>query len=88
MENPENDQEKELRAKKAAMWPQLMEVGVDFAAYLAVPLLAFIFAGKWLDARYHHKNLFTIIGLFVALALSWYLIFKKIKSIKDIMDKK
>ncbi|MDR3642954.1 MAG: AtpZ/AtpI family protein [Candidatus Doudnabacteria bacterium] len=88
MENQEKDSQQETKARKAAMWPQLMEIGIDFAAYLAVPLLAFIFAGKWLDARTHHSKLFVIIGLFTALALSWFLIFKKIKAIKDVMDKK
>jgi hypothetical protein len=86
MENPEKIKEQELKAKKAAVWSQLMEIGLDFAVYLALPLIAFIYAGKWLDTKYHHK-FFVIIGLFVALALSWYLIYKKIKAVKDLMDK-
>jgi Putative F0F1-ATPase subunit Ca2+/Mg2+ transporter len=87
MENQEKDNQQEIKDRKAAVWSQLMEIGLDFAAYLAVPLLVFIYAGKWLDARYNH-HFFVIIGIFVALALSWYLIFKKIKAIKDLMDKK
>ena len=90
MENQENSQketQQEIKAKKAAVWSQLMEIGIDFAAYLAVPLLAFVYAGKWLDVKYHRHDLLVIIGLFLALALSWYLIFKKIKAIKDVMDK-
>ena len=88
METPKNESQQETNAKKAVIWSQLMEIGIDFAAYLAVPLLAFIFAGKWLDARYHKHQVFVIIGLFLALALSWYLIFKKIKAIKDVIDRK
>ena len=87
MNIPENQDQKEIKAQKAEMWFQLMGIGIDFAAYLAVPLLAFVYAGKWLDVKYHRHDLFVIIGLFLALALSWYLIFKKIKAIKDVMDK-
>jgi positive regulator of sigma E activity len=87
MENRQKESEAEIKASKAAVWSQLMEIGIDFAAYLAIPLLVFIYAGKWLDTRYNH-HFFVIIGIFVALALSWYLIFKKIKAIKDLMDKK
>jgi hypothetical protein len=85
--NPEQDSRQESKAQKAAVWSQLLEIGIDFAAYLAVPLLVFIYAGRWLDARYHH-HFFVIIGIFVALGLSSYLIFKKIKAIKDLMDRK
>lgn len=84
MENQLPENEKETKARKAALWSQMMEIGFDFAAYLAVPLLAFIYGGKWLDARYHHK-FFVIIGIFLALGLSSYLIYKKIKNIKELM---
>lgn len=76
--------QQETKAKKAALWSQLMEIGLDFALYLAIPLFAFIYAGKWLDARYHHK-FFVIIGIFIALGLSSYLIYKKIRDIKILM---
>ncbi len=97
MDNPEKEKEQEIkarpepseryRASKAAIWSQLMEIGLDFALYLAIPLFAFIYAGKWLDAKYNHK-FFVIIGIFLALGLSSYLIYKKVKSVKDLMDKK
>jgi Putative F0F1-ATPase subunit Ca2+/Mg2+ transporter len=86
MENGQKDSKQEIKAKKAALWSQLIEIGLDFALYLAIPLFAFIYAGKWLDAKYNHKY-FVIIGIFLALGLSFYLIYKKIKAIKDLMDK-
>lgn len=82
---PKNEQE--IKAQKAAVWSQLGEIGLDFALYLAIPLFVFIYGGKWLDVRYHHK-FFVIIGIFVALGLSSYLIYKKIKNVKDLMDNK
>jgi hypothetical protein len=87
MENPEKKNEQDVKARKAAVWSQLIEIGIDFALYIAIPLFAFIYAGKWLDAKYQHK-FFVIIGIFLALGFSSYLIYKKIKSIKDLMDKK
>ena len=57
---------------------------VDFAFYLAIPLLCFIYAGKWLDKRTNH-HFFVLIGILLALALSSYLIYRKIKEIKDLM---
>jgi hypothetical protein len=86
MENPEKEKQQEIKARKAVMWSQLIEIGLNFALYLAIPLFAFIYAGKWLDAKYNHKY-FVIIGIFLALGLSTYLIYKKIKAIKDLMDK-
>jgi hypothetical protein len=87
MENQKKDDNQEIKARKAAVWSQLMELGLDFALYLAIPLFAFVYAGKWLDAKYNHK-FFVIIGIFLALGLSGYLIYKKIKAIKDLMDEK
>jgi len=86
MENGQKETQAEIKASKAAVWSQLLEIGIDFAAYLAVPLLIFIYSGKWLDARYNH-HFFVILGIFIALGLSSYLIYKKIKAIKDLMDK-
>lgn len=87
MENQKKDDSPEIKARKAAVWSQLMEIGLDFALYLAIPLFAFVYAGKWLDSKYNHK-FFVIIGIFLALGLSGYLIYKKIKAIKDLMDEK
>ncbi len=72
---------------KAVIWSQLMSIGLDFALYLAIPLFAFIYVGKWLDRKYNHK-FFVIIGILLALSLSFYLIYKKIKAVKDLIDKK
>ncbi len=84
MENQENKESQESKARKAQLWSQLVGIGLDFALYLAIPLFAFIYGGEWLDAKYHHK-FFVLIGIFLALGLSWYLIFKKIKEVKDLM---
>ncbi len=83
-ENQPNFPQEDEKKIKAAVWSQLMEIGFDFAAYIAIPLLAFIYGGKWLDRRYGTK-FFVIIGIFLALGSSSYLIYKKVKGIKDLM---
>jgi len=84
--NEQKPDDKELKAKKAALWFQLIDFGLEFAVYIALPLIFFVYLGKWADTKYNHK-FFVIIGIFLALGLSSYLIYKKIKSIKDLMAK-
>ena len=66
------------------MWYRLIDFGLEFAVYIALPLIIFIYLGKWADAKLHTKFL-VIIGILLALASSSYLVYKKIKAIKDLM---
>ncbi len=70
------------KQRKAAML--LIEAGTEFAVIIALPLVGFILLGKWLDAKYQH-HFFVVIGILAALALSSYMIYKKIKQIKDLL---
>lgn len=88
MENQQETQEqKELKARKAVLWHKLIDLGLEFAVYIALPLFVFIYLGKWADGKLHTK-FFVIIGIFLALGLSSYLIYKKIKEIKNLMNDK
>ena len=80
----ENIKDKELKARQAALWSKLINFGLEFAVYIALPLIVFIWLGKKLDVRLHTKFL-VIIGIFLALGLSSYLIYKKIKEVKDLL---
>lgn len=82
MEKQQND--KGEKAKKVALGYMLFELGAQFAVIMALPLLAFIYLGKWLDAKYGSK-LFVVAGILLALALSSYLIYKKIDEVKKLM---
>ncbi len=85
MENQQlTAEQKELQAKKAALWSKLINFGLEFAVYIALPLIGFIYLGKWADAKLNTK-FFVIIGIFLALGLSSYLIYKKIKEIKELL---
>jgi uncharacterized protein (DUF697 family) len=70
--------------KSVAMGYALFEVGLEFAVMIALPLIGGILGGKWLDTRTGH-HFFVIIGILTALALSSYMIYKKILQVKEMM---
>lgn len=80
-ENPEKESQKRLTFGKA------LNISIEFAFIIIVPLLIFVYLGKFLDARYG-KHFFAIIGILLALAVSsiwFYRIIKKLaEEIKNI----
>lgn len=77
----------EVKKKQAALLSQMAEIGFEFGIMIALPLIVFIYFGKKLDAV-HHTKYWTITGILLALAFSTFAIYRKIKQIKDLMDKK
>ena len=51
----------------------------EFGAIIAVPVVLFALAGKWLDGRYGTKPLFLIAGFILAAAVSSFSIARKAK---------
>ena len=85
MENQEKKPiQTEGQKKQSAAYYMLAEMGIEFALILALPLLAFIYAGKWADAKYGTKY-FVIIGILLAIALSSYMIYRKIIALKNFL---
>ena len=70
--------------KKTDVYYMLFGLGVDFAVIIALPLLVFIYAGRWADSKYGTKYL-VVLGIFLALGLSTYMIYKKIKNLKNML---
>ncbi|MDP9203425.1 MAG: AtpZ/AtpI family protein [Gemmatimonadota bacterium] len=55
--------------------------GADFAGVgmqFAVAIIAFLFAGQWLDNRLGTNGLFTIAGVFVGGGAAFYNMYRKI----------
>jgi hypothetical protein len=88
MENPENGQKKPDEGKnirdKKVLGLMLWETGLEFGVMLALPLIIFVYLGKWLDTKYN-RHFFVVIGLFPAIGLSCYMIYRKIKDLKRII---
>ena len=51
----------------------------DFGASIAVPVVALVLLGQYLDKRYDSLPLFTILGFVVAALISGKIIYKKAK---------
>jgi hypothetical protein len=51
----------------------------DFGATLAVPVVAFVLIGQWLDQKYNHTYLFTALAFVLAAVVSAKMIHKKAK---------
>lgn len=55
--------------------------GADFAGVgiqFAVAIVAFLFAGQWLDRRFGTESVFTLIGVFVGASAAFYNMYRKI----------
>ncbi|MFY9484878.1 MAG: AtpZ/AtpI family protein [Patescibacteria group bacterium] len=50
---------------------------------IAIPLVAFVFGGQWLDRLAGTKVVFTLGGVLLALLLSTYAIYLKIKKVSQ-----
>lgn len=49
----------------------------DFGASIAVPVVAFVLLGQYLDKRYNLLPLFTILGFVVSALISGRIVYKK-----------
>jgi F0F1-type ATP synthase assembly protein I len=57
--------------------------GADFAGVgiqFAVAIIAFLFAGQWLDRRVGTDGVFTIIAVFAGAAAAFYNMYRKISA--------
>ncbi len=62
----------------------LVDAGISFAVIIALPLVAFIYVGKWLDQKYNH-HFFVLIGILVALFVSSLGVYRKILEIQALV---
>lgn len=60
---------------------RMVGLASEFGFVIAVPLVLFGLAGKWLDARQHTNKLFTLIGILAALVVSTAFLIRRLRSI-------
>lgn len=83
----EQDQDKpknDSKSKQRSVMVLMLEAGTEFAFLIAVPLVAGLLAGRWLDAKYHH-HFFVIIGILLGIAVSWVGIWGRIKDYRRML---
>ena len=76
--------EEQKGSQKKAIGLLMVEAGMEFAVLIALPLIAGIFAGKWLDGKYHH-NFFVIVGILFGIVVSSFAIYKRINELKRLI---
>jgi hypothetical protein len=62
----------------------MLEAGTEFAFLIAAPLIAGLFAGKWLDKKYN-QHFFIIIGILLGLTITAIAIYQRIKDYKKLL---
>jgi hypothetical protein len=83
-ENLQNNHPDQKPPKKPLNYFLLLELGIEFAVMIALPLIAFILAGQWLDRKLN-THFIVIIGILSAIALSSYIISRKIKEVLNLI---
>lgn len=58
----------------------MYSTAVDFALIIAIPLIAFVYAGRWMDAKYGTK-FYVLIGILLGITISSISIANQIKKL-------
>jgi hypothetical protein len=81
----EQKQEPKKEANKQQVVGLLMaEAGFEFAGLIAIPLVAGLLIGKWLDRKYNH-HFFVIIGILLGITITCFAIYSRIKDYKKML---
>ena len=70
----EDEKRPEPSSRKSLSGADFAGVGMQFA----VAIIAFLFAGQWLDNRLGTNGLFTLVGVFVGGGAAFYNMYRKI----------
>ncbi len=72
----EDEKRTQPSPKKGLSGADFAGVGIQFA----FAILAFLFAGQWLDNRLGTNGLFTIAGVFIGAGAAFYNMYRKISA--------
>ena len=70
--------------KRRSIYLKTMNLAFEFGFIIALPLLAFAYAGRALD-RHYHTNFLALVGIFIALTTSSIWFYRRIKEIREEM---
>ena len=83
-EQPSSQPNSQKNPQQKAVMVLMAEAGMEFAVLIAAPLIAGIFAGKWLDKKYNH-HFFVIIGILLGLAVTCVAIYRRINDYRKML---
>lgn len=55
----------------------------EFGGLIAIPVVLFVLAGRWLDGRWGTKPLFIIVGFVVAAVVSGMMVWRRSKEVAE-----
>jgi F0F1-type ATP synthase assembly protein I len=62
----------------------MLEAGIEFAFLIAVPLIAGLLLGKWLDRKYN-QHFFVIVGILLGITITCIAVYQRIKDYKKML---
>ncbi len=71
--------EKSAKSSDRQYYLFAIKIAGDFGATIAIPVVTFVFIGRWLDQIYDKWLLFTVISFILAALVSARIIYKKAK---------
>ncbi len=72
----EDEKRSEQSSRKGLSGADFAGVGLQFA----LAIIAFLYAGQWLDNRLGTNPLFTVVGVFVGASAAFYNMYRKISA--------
>ncbi|MDP3994117.1 MAG: AtpZ/AtpI family protein [Candidatus Doudnabacteria bacterium] len=70
----------ENKPKKSLAKSELVSIAFELGFIIALPVVLFGFLGKWLDTRADTSPLLTLIGIFGAITMTSFWIYRKFKN--------
>ena len=83
-QNPQKPKPTEVTQKKKIVTWLMLEAGTEFAFLIAVPLIAGILGGRWLDNKYH-QHFYIIVGILLGLVITVMAVSKRIQDYKKLL---
>ncbi len=83
-ENKQPYDNNKAKEKQRTVGLLMLEAGTEFAFLIAVPLIAGILAGNWLDSKYKH-HFFIIIGILLGITITSVAVYSRVKDYKKML---
>ena len=64
-------------------WMFGMRIVGEFGGLIAIPVVLFVLAGRWLDGRWGTKPVFIIVGFVIAAVVSGIMVWKRAKEVAE-----